>query len=248
MNLRIAGLILFALFALTTTAAPASAQTISIEPDADAEICTGDAGDHFYNDPSVHAVYNYFDVEFCQAHYRFDSRPAATLATLTLPFFVDNSGAGGEVTVSVFASGTFAPPVLWADRPARGDLVGSAVRFDPATSVEIDITAWWNSTSPALEIAVDSASHAYIPTDVSLGIGVPVVNVELAPEPSPTPTPEPTAITMSSTNISLPSGGVAVVEMRASAGELCIVGLLILLVFILLWPAIGAIAQMNSRR
>jgi hypothetical protein len=75
------------------------------------------------------------------------------------------------------------------------------------------------------------------------------------PTPQPTPTAEPTATpsptatpAAHSEQIDLPSGNVARVQMSATAGELFVAGVLVLVVFILLWPAIGAIAQMNSRR
>jgi hypothetical protein len=62
-----------------------------------------------------------------------------------------------------------------------------------------------------------------------------------------TATPEPVTSAYVEV-IPLPSGNVAHVQMTATAGELFIAGVLLLVVFILLWPAIGAIAQMNSRR
>lgn len=59
---------------------------------------------------------------------------------------------------------------------------------------------------------------------------------------------DPTAVVISQQLISLPSGGLARVDMTATAGELFVSGVLIMLVFIGIWQAVERLANFNSKR
>ncbi len=55
-------------------------------------------------------------------------------------------------------------------------------------------------------------------------------------------------IEIASYYIELPSGGVARVDMVATAGELFITGVLLLLLFVFIWQAVERLANFNSKR
>jgi hypothetical protein len=195
---------------------------------------------------SINSNGNYFSL------IRFPAVGIVSSAVVSLDTTSVNS-YGARIFLSRASSAYDSSIVNYNTAPAIFNQIGNQLITEPQI-VTFDITAAVNAAFPeplALHIAA-------VPYTLGLKSSVQMtysLASQQPPTPQPTPTagptatPSPTATPAAhSEQIDLPSGNVARVQMTATAGELFVAGVLVLVVFILLWPAIGAIAQINSRR
>jgi hypothetical protein len=135
--------------------------------------------------------------------------------------------------------------VLFASAPPPVNFLGVVTPTLGWNSYDISGAIRENKTIMFVSNGENISSVPFTTVSSRQSANSPYILYELAPTPTPSATATPAAHVEL---VEMPSGNVAAVDMRATAGELFISGVLLVVLFVLLWPAIGKIAEMNSKR
>jgi len=154
--------------------------------------------------------------------YFWNRTPQPVMVNQSWP--VDNTVTWNNRPVSIGVIDVVTPTLGWFSFDITETVQkGRSVRLEqaaPPNNNQTFMTSIENSLAPYVV-------YSYYPTATPLATATPSAAVEL---------------------VELPSGNLAAVQMSATAGELFISGVLLVVLFVLLWPAIGKIAEMNSKR